>query len=187
LLHLVLFWRRPPRFRRANATEYFIDSQHIGLLGDAAGGNLASLEALSSLNNTFDNAGQYLNYSSRVQAVADMFGPTNLTDPSLGKTFMGIVQSAFGNNVTSLIRGSPAYYASSGAPPFLIVQGDNDTTVPKIQSMYLYNALKKQGDPVQLILVNNAGYDFSPLKHAPMIPSLPQLLSQTMIFFNSTL
>jgi acetyl esterase/lipase len=188
------------RFLRANASQYHIDAQHIGLLGDSAGGNLVSLEALSSLNSTFDNVGQYTGYSSQVQAVADPYGPTNITDPPFlynpiirnyttesGRN-VNIFQVVFGNSIQNMIRASPVDYVTSTVPmpPFLIEQGRNDTTVPMSQSVELYNALKAHGGSVQLVLVDNAGHGFTPVGGV-ITPPIRDVLDSVISFFNTTL
>lgn len=185
------------RYLRDNGMNYHIDSRHIGLLGDSAGGNLVSLEALSAMNGTFDNVGQYTGYSSQVQAVADAFGPANLTDPSFIDNYiiksytdhhLNLVKVVFGNNLTDLLRASPVNFVKAHAPPFLIEQGENDTTVPQIQSIQLYNRLQSEGDQAQLILVKNCEHEFQSLDQGtPISPSLSELLSDIVTFFNSTL
>ncbi len=115
------------RFLRSNAAHYHIDPNHIGLLGDSAGGNLVSLEALAAINGSFDKVGQYTNYSSQVQAVVDAFGPANLTDPSFNQNSIAtrytsndinLTQFVFGGSYANLISASPTSYASSErAPP----------------------------------------------------------------------
>jgi acetyl esterase/lipase len=177
------------RFLRADAATYHVDPSHVGLLGDSAGGNLVSLEALSALNGTFDNVGPYTGYSSRVQAVADEFGPSNLTAPAFYDLHAALLHHVF-DTKKNMIAASPVDYVSSkyAAPPFLIEQGENDTVVPMSQSIDLYDVLIGHGDQAQLILVQNAGHEFVPVNpHKALKPSLDQLLGDIVGFFNSTL
>jgi acetyl esterase/lipase len=67
------------RFLRAHANELGINPQRIGVYGVSEGGYLASMLGLSGPDAGFEK-GQYLNQSSRVQAVVDMWGPADLTD-----------------------------------------------------------------------------------------------------------
>jgi acetyl esterase/lipase len=185
------------RYLRANAIQYHIEPNHVGLLGDSAGGNLVSLLALASLNGTFDNVGGYSNESDQVQAVVDCFGPANMTAPDMldnsnlyhwGDKQLNLFSVVFDNSTALEEQGSPAYYVTSGAPPFLIEQGMNDTTVPMDQSIALYNALESNGDNAQLILVQNAGHEFAIVKpNSPQVPSLPDLLGDIVNFYNSEL
>ena len=67
------------RFLRAHATELGINPQRIGVYGVSEGGYLASMLGLTGPDAGFEK-GQYLDQSSRVQAVVDMWGPADLTD-----------------------------------------------------------------------------------------------------------
>jgi acetyl esterase/lipase len=185
------------RFLRSNAVQYHIDPSHVGVFGDSAGANLVSLLGLAALNGTFGGVGGYAAESDAVQAVADCFGPANITDPQFldnaalyhwGLYHLDLFQVVFGNNKTNMARASPVNYAAAGAPPFLIEQGENDTTVPMSQSVQLYNVLQSHGDDAELILVQNAGHEFVQVNSAtPISPSLQQLLTDIVNFFNAKL
>jgi acetyl esterase/lipase len=189
------------RFIRANADNFNIDPYRIGLLGDSAGGQLVSLEALSAEAGTFDHVGQYQEVSSEVQAVVDEFGPANLTDSSFTDNptilcytpeCINLVQAIFGGDRGLLSVASPVNYAGSSrnTPPFLIQQGVDDTIVYPIQSEMLANALSSARDNVQITPVQCAGHEFQVDYDAGcthITPSLSDLLSQIVDFFNSQL
>ncbi len=188
------------RFLHYSANEYHIDPNHIGLLGDSAGGNLVSLESLSAMNGTFDSIGQYTGYSSQVQAVVDAFGPANLTaQPFFGEfneTFLmsygpqhfDLFADVFGGSNTNMIDASPVNYVTSQDPPFLILQGENDTLVPMSQSVNLYNDLLNHNDRPQLILVQNAGHEFAQVDpNIPINPNQSTISSDIANFFVSSL
>lgn len=71
---------------RANSDKYGLDAERFGVWGVSAGGHLVALLGTAGDVKEFDK-GQNLNVSSRVQAVCDYFGPTDLLafDPSLDK------------------------------------------------------------------------------------------------------
>jgi acetyl esterase/lipase len=152
------------RFLRANAATYGIDPGHIGAWGRSAGGHLVALLGVTDVNAGFEGSGGYANQSSRVQAVVDMFGPTDLTaifqgaDPQL-------LQAVFGTtnrNSDTVKRASPVTWVSSDDPPFLILHGEKDTLVPPSQSKILYERLIAAGVPATLVIVENAGHGFAP-------------------------
>src|SRR5262249_18009959 len=66
------------RWLRAHAGDYQIDKDHIGVWGSSAGGHLVALlgtaGSVKDLEGALGNAEQ----SSRVQAVCDWFGPSDL-------------------------------------------------------------------------------------------------------------
>ena len=53
-------------------------------------------------------------------------------------------------------RASPVTYIDKGDPPFLIVQGEKDESVPNTQSRLLSSSLKLAGVKNELIIVPNA-------------------------------
>src|ERR1019366_9966646 len=65
------------RWIRANAAKYGVDPERVGAFGHSAGAQLA---ALLGLEGTRDNSDPALaKYSSTVQAVVDVSGPTDFT------------------------------------------------------------------------------------------------------------
>ena len=66
------------RWLRANATTYHIDPDHIGAWGHSAGGHLAALLGTSGGVAELEGAGDNSTFSSRVQAVCDMSGPSDI-------------------------------------------------------------------------------------------------------------
>ncbi len=67
------------RFLRANAAKYNLDPDHFGVGGDSAGGHLAAFVGTSGDVKEMEGDLGNPNVSSRVQAVVDWFGPTDVT------------------------------------------------------------------------------------------------------------
>ena len=128
------------RFLRARAAEYNLDPDHIGAWGSSAGGHLVALLGLADESAGWD-VGEYLEYSSRVQAVVDMFGPADLTVPFSGG-YDNLKDTVFGGFDAAL--ASPVTYATPGDPPFLILHGDKDELVPITQSKTLLARLQAE-------------------------------------------
>jgi acetyl esterase/lipase len=156
------------RWLRANAGKYNIDPNRIGVWGSSAGGHLAALLGVSAnVKELEGTVGGNLQYSSRVQAVCDFFGPADL----MPLTAAGVSSGALGP-VSKLLGGppadkkdlaalaSPVTHASKNAPPFLIMHGDRDTLVPLSQSQALQDALKKAGADSTLVVAKGAGHGF---------------------------
>jgi len=125
--------------------------------------------------------------SSRVQAVCDWFGPTDLTkidtrawykalridkqpatQPFPGADHRGGADSFEGrllggapsNLKEKAVQASPITRVSKDDPPFLIMHGDRDPMMSLAQSEILRDALKKAGVDVKLHIVRGAGHGF---------------------------
>lgn len=164
------------RSLRAHADEYNLDPNRIGVWGGSAGGHLVALLGTSDESAGFD-VGEYLEYSSRVQAVVDMFGPADLT-----VQFQGGYESArrvFGDFDAAL--ASPVTYVTADDPPFLMLHGEKDALVPIEQSEILLAALQAAGVPAELVPVVNAGHSFKP--DGGQISPLRKEIAQLVIAF----
>lgn len=158
------------RWLRANSSKYGLDPKRFGVWGSSAGGHLVALLGTAGDVKEFDK-GQNLNFSSRVQAVCDYFGPTDFT--KIGRFPSNIKHDAPDSPGSKLIggpiqqnrqaarRASPITYVTTDDPPFLIVHGDNDPIVPHNQSQLLYEALKNAGVQVKFHTVEGAGHGFN--------------------------
>ncbi len=173
------------RFLRAHAKSYNLDPNRIGVMGSSAGGHLVALLGVTDTSAGFD-VGEYLDQSSRVQAVVDLFGPADLTVKHFTETQGNILRGVFGAQAPGdpvLAKASPVTYVSKDDAPFLILQGDKDTTVPPSQSQELYDRLKAGGVPATLVIVKNAGHGFVPAG-GPISPSMAELARMTVDFFD---
>jgi len=155
------------RWLRAHAKQYGLDPDRFGVWGSSAGGHLAALVGTTGDVKEFD-VGENLNQSSRVQAVCDYYGPTDFTvfvttpgyerhagaDSPESKLLGGAVME----NKEKAARANPITFVSPDDPPFLIVHGDKDGTVPINQSQLLFDALKKAGVSVHFHTIKGAGH-----------------------------
>lgn len=180
------------RFLRAHSVLLNIDRNSIGAMGESAGGHLVALLGLTDTN-MFEGNGGWQRESSRVQAVADLFGPTDLEtshwdfkDHSEYKWTAKNVFGATREGDPAMIRASPVNYISSNAPPFFILHGDMDNVVPVTQSIELYNKLKAAGDPATLLIVKNLSHGAPPPGLTPE-PSEEQFYEAIVNFFERTL
>ncbi len=167
---------------RAHALDYNVDPDRIGVFGASAGGHLVALLGTTDQSAGFD-VGEYLEYSSRVQAVVDLFGPTDLTLPFSDEQTQR-ASTVFTKD--QLVMASPVTYITPDDPPFLILQGDRDQVVPPEQSQVLYNRLMEKGVPAQLVMVQNAGHGFDPVG-GKIQPSREELALMILSFFNQHL
>ena len=148
--------QRAVRWLRANAGKYNIDPNHIGAFGHSAGAQLA---ALLGMEDTRDNSDPALaKYSSRVQAVVDVSGPTDFLkdhDPD-GDAFLAIFFGGSYDKVPDVWRdASPVSHVAKSDAPFLIVHGTQDQSVPIAQAQELYEKLKQAGVQVSFIKLDD--------------------------------
>jgi len=175
------------RFLRANAERFSINPEKIGAWGGSAGGHLVALLGTADATAGWD-VGQYLEQSSRVQAVVDMFGPTDLTVLFEGAN-PRLMEQVFGTsdrNSETLQKASPVNWVSSDDPPFLILHGERDPLVPVSQSQIFYEKLQAAGVPATFVIVKNAGHGFAPLG-GPISPSRQELTKMIGDFFDQYL
>lgn len=155
------------RWLRAHAKEYGIDPARFGVWGSSAGGHLVALLGTSGDVKAFD-VGPNLDQSSRVQAVCDYYGPTDfsvfVTTPgyeshaTASSPEAKLIGGAVAENKDKAARANSITCVSKDDPPFLIVHGDKDPTVPLNQSQLLFEALKKAGVSVQFHTIRGAGH-----------------------------
>ncbi len=149
------------RWLRAHAGEYGLDPNHFGVWGWSSGGHMVAMLGTTGGAKEFDQ-GENLGFSSRVQAVGDWFGPTDfLTISNSANSGWGKKNSAEtrllgglpSQNIEKAQSASPIHFITPDDPPFLILHGDQDPTVPLQQSQELYDALKKAGVPVDFHVI----------------------------------
>jgi acetyl esterase/lipase len=171
------------RYLRAKAPRYGLNGSEIFAFGTSVGGQLVALAALTGSRSAFD-VGPYDAEPSNLTAVADMFGPANLTQPASGFTPSGIQQVFGTNDHRELVLASPTHFVAPNSPPVLLIQGVDDTKVLKSQSIELFRDLEAAGDHTQLVLVQNMGHMFAQVGMRSLDPSLGQIAKDMTSFFN---
>jgi acetyl esterase/lipase len=175
------------RYLRANAATLHVNPAEIGAWGQSAGGHLVSLLGTAGRSVGWD-VGAYAGRSSRVQAVVDMAGPSDLL--TMGdQGISGVVQDSFisllgnvpaGDLGADLKAASPVTYISPGDPPFLILHADNDEIVYLQQSQELAWDLASAGVPMKLVIVKGGGHE---LDQAGESPTVSQITNMVVAFF----
>ena len=152
------------RWLRAHAEEYGIDPERIGVTGTSAGGHLAAmLGTTGDVAELEGSLGSHRDQSSRVTCVADQYGPTDLltmggshNQPNSPESRLlgGAVQQTKG----VAMQASATTHVSQDDPPFLIIHGTKDPTVPYDQSEQLHRVLTAAGVESTLIPVEDGGH-----------------------------
>ncbi|MCW4039743.1 MAG: alpha/beta hydrolase [Candidatus Bathyarchaeota archaeon] len=181
------------RWLRANAEEYYINPDLIGIWGLSAGGHLASLLGTSGDVPDLEGNGGSEGFSSRVQAVVDWYGPSDLS--KMGGTHdepdspeCRVVGGLLAERKEIVQMVNPITYVTSDDPTFLMIHGEKDQIVPFNQSELLYQALKEAEVDVTLIKVTNGDHYFIPNPtNAVIEPSLQEIMQKTIDFFDDIL
>lgn len=178
------------RYLRANSGKYALDPGRIGAWGGSAGGHLVSLLGVMDDDDGLEGSCGNQDESSRVQAVVDMFGPSDLTrrfeGGAIGQTLGARVFGTSESGSEILKIASPVTYVTADDPPFLILQGDSDMLVPPDQSQGLYDLLKAADVPATLVMVENAGHAFVP-QSGEIDPSRQEINAMIVDFFRREL
>ena len=159
------------RWVRANAARFNLDPNRVGVWGDSAGGHIAAVLGTSGGDPSLEGVELgNAQFSSRVKAVVDLFGPTDLLklDDQKLACFPGLSGNA-SYMPPSLLMGcpiqeckektelaNPIHYVDENDPPFLIMHGVLDCLVPFQQSVMLDAALKSAGVDEKLVLLPTA-------------------------------
>ena len=143
------------RSLRANAGQYNLDPNRIGAIGVSAGGHLVALLGTTDQSAGWD-VGEYLEQSSRVQAVVSMAGVMDLSQHFPNADIEAAKRVGFGEH--NVAEASPITHAAPDNSPFLLIHGDRDELVPVEQSQLMYNRLMQANVPAELVIVQNAGH-----------------------------
>lgn len=163
------------RSLRANASQYHLDPERIGVVGVSAGGHLASLIGTSDASAGMD-VGEYLDQSSRVQAVVAMAPVTDLTRSFPNANIEMMRQVGFGED--NIVQASPITHVTPDDPPFLLIHGERDELVPVEQSQLMYERLMQANVPAQLVIVQNADHSMTAQNGAarPTLEEINQII-----------
>ena len=159
------------RWLRAKAAKYHLDPQRFAARGSSAGGHLVAVLGTSGDVVELEGASNDVKESSRVQAVVDWFGPTDFLQMDKAGSDMNhdaarspeshLIGGPIQENKEAAAKANPITYIGKGAlPPFLIMHGDRDRSVPFNQSELLRDALQAAHADVTFLPVKGAGHGF---------------------------
>ena len=176
------------RWLRAHAQQYNLAPERFGAWGASAGGHLVALLGTAGDVKEWDK-GEYQEHSSRVQAICDWFGPTDLLrmDDIPGDMKHNapnspesqLIGGPIQENKDKVAYANPITYITPDDPPFLIMHGEDDRTVIPNQSELLHQALQAAGVESTLLIIEGTGHGFQGKRQ--------ELLHQPRAFFSKHL
>jgi len=143
------------RWAKTHAAEYKGDPNRIALLGYSAGGQLVCLSATLAKKDT------------HVQAIIGLAPPTDLVADAERRGGVGkwpamrnlLGRETMDDQTVKLLKEmSPINHVKPGLPPFLLMQGDSDKTVPPPFTEKFAGRLKENGVPYELCLLKGPGH-----------------------------
>ncbi len=169
------------RWVKTHAAEYKGDPQQVALIGYSAGGHLVCQAVVTGKDDI------------RVQAVVGLAPPTDHVADSerrggLSPSMTNLVDRAMPltDETRAVLRAiSPINFVKPGLPPFLLIQGTADKSVPYEQSVNFQAKLKEAGVPCELLTIQGAPHrltewdEFDPSYKEKMIGWLKQTLGIT--------
>ena len=168
------------RWVKAHAAKYHGDPRRIALFGHSAGGHLVCLAAVLAQEDT------------RVQAVVGFAPVTDFEQElpmrgGLSTSLQGLhgrPKEVTPEALALLRETSPISHVKPGLPPFLLLHGDADKTVPYQQSLNFQARLKANGVTCDLITIAGAPHrltewsQFDPTYSDRMVAWLRKVLAE---------
>lgn len=178
---------RAVRYIRLHAEEYGVDPGRFGITGGSAGGHLSLMQGTAGTEGNPSANDPVARTSSRVQAVACFFPPTDFLnygkegEIALGRGVLKDFSAPFDfqrydqqkrafvritdeEEILKIGRQiSPINHVSPDDPPTLIIHGDADTLVPIQQAEIIIDKLKSVGVTAQLTVKPGAGHGWPDL------------------------
>ena len=177
------------RYLRAHASDYNVDPDHIGAIGASAGGHLVALLGTADQSAGWD-VGEYLEQSSRVQAVISMAGIADFTS-NIPSGLNGSIYYAFGKlagkDTPENVTVSPITYITSDDPPFLILHGDRDGVVPLEQAKILNQKLTEANVSNKFVIVEGGDHGLQSPTGGETNPSAAAINQLIMEFLEANL
>jgi acetyl esterase/lipase len=144
------------RYLRAHAKRYSINTEKFAVMGESAGGYLSAMTALTSADEF--EAGEYLDYSSAVQAACCWYAPFDLAKLVRENSVIPMFFNGDINDKQYELYVNPISNITAKAPPFLLLHGTEDKTVPINQSELFYEALVLKNIDTHLVGLKGEGH-----------------------------
>jgi acetyl esterase/lipase len=137
------------RFVKSHAKDYKLDPERMGAIGFSAGGHLALMLGLTSPADGLEGETSAGGPDSRVKAVVNYFGPTDLAAKDIPDISKPLVKDFLGGTPAdkpeAAAKASPLNYVTRDDAPVLTFHGTKDPLVPHTQATKLADAMSAAG------------------------------------------
>jgi acetyl esterase/lipase len=172
------------RWLRGHAADYKLDADHVGAMGFSAGGHLSLMLGVTSPEDGLEGDVATGSPSSKVQAVVNYFGPSDLTATDVPEIAYGLVRDFLGAKTTDrpdlAVKASPITYLSKDDAAILTFHGTKDPLVPHSQATKLAEAMSRVGLPGRVELLVGAGHGWTG-------PEMRRTMNDTYAFLDAQL
>lgn len=152
------------RYIKANAAKFAVDPNKVIVMGESAGGHLASMLGTTNGIKKYE-VGNHLNLDSSVQIAIPMYGvvsPLSAKQGSATNDFDFVYRNLLGAEPEAAPdlneAANPIAFINPQTVPFLIFHGTEDVVVPVKDSESLYEALQNKGIAADLYLLPEVGH-----------------------------
>lgn len=159
---------------KSKASDFGIDPEKLGVMGFSAGGHLASC-AGTMLLDANPNATNPLEKFNSKPAFLVLLYPVITMDTTFGH--IGSRKMILGEHPTSALADSLSTEnrVTKNTPPTMLILADDDKTVPPMNSVVFYEALKKYGIKSSMHIYDHGGHGFGTAPADPILNQWPAL------------
>jgi acetyl esterase/lipase len=169
--------QRAVRWVRAHADEYNVDPERVCADGYSSGGHLVGL--LGTLDTRDDSDPDLAGFSSRPDCAFMGAGDGDLTVPYPEEYYQGhlladIKAGLLGGTLDEVPgaweAASPAHNVDADTPPFLVIHGTDDETMPVEMSRNFVEAMREAGREVEYLELPGGHVEI--LSHPEFLPAV---------------
>jgi acetyl esterase/lipase len=149
--------QRAIRTVRANAAQYGVAADHIGMWGFSAGGHLTATAGTQFDMGSVSSLDPIEGKSSRPDFLILAYPVITMLDPYVHK---GSRLYLLGDSPTQaqMDAMSPELHVTAQTPPTFLFTTTDDKTVPVMNSVMFYSALVKAGVPAEMHIFQHGGH-----------------------------
>jgi acetyl esterase/lipase len=168
------------RIIRTRAAGWGIDPEKTGVMGFSAGGHLASTAGTILQKGNPDAANQFERTSTRPSFLILVYPVITMDDAFTHRGSREMVTGSTHPDTSLLNALSTEKRVTTQTPPTLLIHADDDRAVPPQNSLWFYEALKKNQVPASLMIYDHGGHGFGTAPTDPVLSQWPQLCIQWM-------